>query len=56
MCTIDKTSGYAIDCSPKQYDYQDSEEVIFEVKVGVKKFHPLEPWYYATNIRPASEE
>lgn len=55
-CTIDKNNGYAIDCSPREYDYRDSEEVIFEVKVGTHRFRPNEPWNYAINIRPACEE
>lgn len=55
-CTIDKNNGYAIDCSPREYDYKDFEEVIFEVKVGTHKFRSKVPWYYAINIRPACEE
>ena len=48
--------GYAIDYSPKEYDYRDFEDVIFEVKIGKNKFKPTESWYYAINIRPACEE
>ena len=55
-CTIDKDNGYAINCSPREYDYRDFEEVIFEVKVRTHKLRPQDPWYYANNIRPASEE
>lgn len=55
-CTIDKKNGFAIDCSPKEYDYNDLEDVIFEVKLGVNKFKPQESWSYAINIRPASEK
>ena len=55
-CTIDNKMGYAIDCSPKEYDYRDFEDVIFEVKIGKNKFKSTESWYYAINIRPACEE
>lgn len=55
-CTIDNKMGYAIDCSPKDYDYKDFEDVIFEVKIGKNKYKPTGPWYYAINIRPACKE
>lgn len=56
VCTIDNKMGYAIDCSPKDYDYKDFEDVIFEVKIGKNKYKPTESWYYAINIRPACKE
>ena len=55
-CTIDNKMGYAIDCSPKDYDYKDFEDVIFEVKIGKNKYKPTGSWYYAINIRPACKE
>lgn len=55
-CTIDNKSGFALECTPKDYDYQFCEEVIFEVKIAPHKFKPNEKWYYAENIRPACEE
>ena len=55
-CTIDNKMGYAIDCSPKDYDYKDFEDVIFEVKIGKNKHKPTRSWYYAINIRPACKE
>lgn len=52
-CTVDNKEGYAADCSPHEYNYDDFEEVIFEVKLGTNKYKPSESWNYAINIRPA---
>ena len=51
---IDITKGFFKDYSPKEYDYSENEEVIFEIK---KIIHYVsgEPFPYAINIRPKME-
>lgn len=51
---IERTKGFAPDCSPDIYDYVESEEVVFDL---LETTNPKnnEPFYFAINIRPASE-
>lgn len=52
---VDRKNGFAPDCSPSQYDYQDKEEVIFDLfeTINPKNNQPIR---FAINIRPACEE
>lgn len=56
MCTIDKKIGFAPECTPKEYDYEENESVVFKVKIGIDRNDNSKPWYYAINIKPACEE
>lgn len=52
---IDNRMGFAQNSSPREYDYSEREEVLFNLKLG-KKPNPKtgEPMYFAINVRPAS--
>lgn len=51
---IDNRSGFAANNSPKEYDYADREEVLFELRetTNPKTGHPFS---FAINVRPANE-
>ena len=51
---IDKNEGFAVNNSPKEYDYADREEVLFELR---KTINPKNgnPFSFAINVRPANE-
>lgn len=51
---IEKTKGFAPDCSPDMYDYAENEEVVFDLRETTNPKNN-EPFYFAINIRPASE-
>lgn len=51
---IDRTDGFAEDCSPKKYDYSENEEVVFEIKMG-DHYRTGEQFPYAIKIRPIKE-
>lgn len=52
---IERTEGFKQDCSPKEYDYSEGEEVLFELKETVNP-RTNEPFSFAINVRPACEE
>lgn len=52
---IERTEGFKSDCSPKEYDYSEGEEVIFELKETINP-RTNEPFSFAINVRPACEE
>lgn len=51
---IDKANGFYEECSPKEYDYSENEEVLFEIKMGIHNISG-EPFPYAIKIRPKRE-
>lgn len=52
---IDRNGGFSHNCSPRDYDYAEDEEVIFETKETVNS-NTGKPFFFAINVRPASEE
>lgn len=52
---IDKTKGYSPDCSPDLYDYAENEDVIFDLRETINPNRDNALFYFAINIRPASE-
>lgn len=57
MCfRIDKKGkGFKENCSPREYDYHENEDVIFEKK-SERNFKTGGTFTYAINVRPACEE
>lgn len=51
---IDRTRGFYDGYSPKEYDYAENEEILFELKMGVHNISG-EPFPYGINIRPKKE-
>ncbi len=47
---VDRKDGFAIDCSPKNYDYSDNEEVVFDLRESNRP-----NFYFAVNIQPACD-
>lgn len=52
---IERTEGFMVNCSPKEYDYGENEEVIFDLKETIDP-RTGKPFFFAINIRPACEE
>ena len=52
---IERSEGFKPNCSPKEYDYGDGEDVIFDLKETINPKTNL-PFSFAINIRPACEE
>lgn len=52
---IDKTKGFNKNHSPKEYEYKENEEVLFELR---KTINPKtrQPFSFAQNVRPLSKE
>jgi hypothetical protein len=52
---IDRTNGFKENCSPKEYDYSENEEVYFDLRETINPKTKL-PFSFAINVRPACEE
>lgn len=52
---IDKRNGFKENCSPKEYDYFENEEVYFDLRETINPKTGL-PFSFAINVRPACEE
>lgn len=52
---IDWKEGFAEDCSPDSYDYAENEDVIFDLLETTNPNKDNALFYFAINIRPASE-
>lgn len=52
---IERTEGFKLDCSPKEYDYYEGEDVLFDLKETINP-RTNEPFSFAINVRPACEE
>ena len=52
---IDKRTGFKTNNSPRDYDYGEGEEVLFDLLKGID-YNTGGDFYYAINVRPAKEE
>lgn len=52
---IDRIRGFSQNYSPRDYDYAENEEVIFETKETINP-STGEPFFFAINVKPALEE
>ena len=52
---IDRANGFKENCSPKEYDYSDNEEVCFDLRETINPKTKL-PFSFAINVRPSCEE
>ena len=52
---IDKKTGFKTNNSPRDYDYGEGEEVIFDLLKGID-YNTGGDFYYAITVRPAGEE
>lgn len=52
---IDRTNGFAPNCSPDMYDYIENEEVVFDLRETINPKKNNEPFFFAINVKPASE-
>lgn len=51
---IDNRKGFAPNNSPREYDYSEREEVLFELKEGTNP-KTGKPIFFAINVRPAND-
>jgi hypothetical protein len=51
---IDNKMGFAPNNSPREYDYSEREEVLFELKEGTNP-KTGKPIFFAINVRPAND-
>lgn len=51
---IDKKMGFAVNNSPKEYDYAEREEVLFELRETTNP-RTGSPFSFAINVRPAND-
>ena len=52
---IDNKMGFAPNNSPREYDYSEREEVLFELKPETTNPRTGEPISFAINVRPAND-
>ena len=52
---VDRNNGFKENNSPKEYEYKDNEEVLFELR---KTTNPKtgQPFSFAINVRPLNKE
>ena len=52
---VDRTNGFKENSSPKEYEYKDNEEVLFELRNTINP-KTGQPFSFAINIRPINKE